>query len=1004
MNTFLMKRVSVGLIIAVLVAALLFFIGGFIGPAAAIDDSVASTANPTVDNTQNPDAVYVEPAVRNASGDVELMLYLDSLSTSELMAADDPIERMQSHSRSIQPEVRFVLEQRSGVEIKSSSWLANSLLISVDLSQQSVDTLASIDGVERIGENAEITALETINKQNTIREPLTHDVGYTYGLEQIDAPTAWEMYDTRGEGVRVAVIDTGIDATHPDIDLFTEDSDDPTYPGGWAEFDRNGVRVEDSTPYDTGQHGTHVSGTVAGGNASGTHIGVAPDAELMHALGIDASDGGTTAQLIASVEWAILNDADVVSLSLGASGAVPSDVTWVRNAKATGVHVVAASGNAGVGTTSSPAVVHDSIAVGASDQNRDIASFSSGDSVDTVSVWGTMAPKGWPDSYVVPTVTAPGVGVTSTVPDNSYSQSSGTSMATPHVSGALALLIAASDEQNLTPTAYERALTDSATKPESAPETQDVRYGHGIINVTAAVERLAAYDGGVHGTVTDTRGEPISGADVKTAAGVRTVTDDSGAYRLNSTSGETIVTATAFGYETQTRSTTVPESGGATENFELEQTVEATVTSDMPRFAESGDSYSGTLQIGNADSYTVSIADDSTVDPEMIDIEFGGITVEPNEQVEFDETISRDLVSVTVDTDESITNETLTLKHLFKGVDNSKTVQTAQTTIKSDLAPAQFDITAFDAPERVAEDGTVPINATVENTGERTDKQPIAYRVVGSETDVSTEVQTVELAPAETEHIQLDIDISTLDSGEYVQSVESEDDSSERPLTVVEKRTISLALDPTEVEAVTETQHTFDLVVSDPFSGISSYDVTVSTNNSNVARIIAAEPDRNSGSGSETVAENGSTVQLERTLDTDPYTSTDEVTIGTVIVESDDVGNATLSITADSELFDLDSNPYTVRMSESSTITVVSSPTGVDVTGDGVVATDTTGDGRLNDINGDGRFTIADVQLFFENRNNDVIQNNVSLFDFSGNGAIGVSDVQVLFEQLQAQN
>ena len=110
--------------------------------------------------------------------------------------------------------------------------------------------------------------------------------------------------------MKVAVLDTGVDADHQDIDLYTEDENDKTYPGGWAEFDSYGNQVEDSKPHDTGTHGTQVSGTVAGGNADGAYIGVAPETNLMHGLVLSGSDGGTFSQIVGGMEWAIENDAD----------------------------------------------------------------------------------------------------------------------------------------------------------------------------------------------------------------------------------------------------------------------------------------------------------------------------------------------------------------------------------------------------------------------------------------------------------------------------------------------------------------------------------------------------------------------------------------------------------------------------------------------------------------------------------------------------------------------
>ena len=304
-----------------------------------------------------------------------------------------------------------------------------------------------------------------------------------------------------------------MNVSHPDLDLRNENPGDPTYPGGWAEFDSSGNRVTGSEPKDYGNHGTHVSGTVAGGNASGTAVGVAPETELMHAAVLtDCSSGdcvGTFSQIISGMEWAVDNDADVISMSLGADGNFEQFIDPVRNAQSQGTFVVASAGNNGEGTSGSPGNVYDSLSVGASDSNEDIDSFSSGEVIDTDQDWGSP-PSDWPDEYVVPDVAAPGVFVESTLPNDNYGTKSGTSMAAPHVSGTAALMISAAGE-DLSPDEIRFALQTTARKPDGWGEPddeRDTRYGFGIIdarNATAVVtEDTVEYNSGsISGTVTN---------------------------------------------------------------------------------------------------------------------------------------------------------------------------------------------------------------------------------------------------------------------------------------------------------------------------------------------------------------------------------------------------------------------------------------------------------------------------------------------------------------------
>nr|WP_249038732.1 S8 family serine peptidase [Haloterrigena salifodinae] len=210
--------------------------------------------------------------------------------------------------------------------------MANAVLLTVDTERVDLETFARFSAVEAVHENFEVSIPEQPSSNSTAfgsttgEEPTptpadatATDPRPTAGLELLNAPAVWDEYGTRGAGVRVAVLDTGIDATHPDLELYTDDPSDPTYPDGWTKFDADGNRIEGSTPYDSGTHGTYVSGTIAGGTASGARIGVAPEAELLHGL-VLRETSGSFAQIVAGMEWALASEADVISMSLGANG------------------------------------------------------------------------------------------------------------------------------------------------------------------------------------------------------------------------------------------------------------------------------------------------------------------------------------------------------------------------------------------------------------------------------------------------------------------------------------------------------------------------------------------------------------------------------------------------------------------------------------------------------------------------------------------------------------
>ena len=229
-----------------------------------------------------------------------------------------------------------------------------------------------------------------------------------WGVGRVNAPAAWSA--GRGRGVKVAVIDTGIDCAHPDLrcDLAA------------------GVNLVDrgSPPMDDNEHGTHVSGTIAGrGNGPKGVFGVAPAATLIPVKVLDADGAGTLSDIVEGIDWATKARVDVINMSLGGPAGSTALRRAVEKALAAGIAVVCAAGNSGPDsdTVGFPAGYPGVIAVAASDYADGVASFSSrGDEIAFI---------------------APGVGITSTVPGGGYKKESGTSMASPHVSGLAALAV-----------------------------------------------------------------------------------------------------------------------------------------------------------------------------------------------------------------------------------------------------------------------------------------------------------------------------------------------------------------------------------------------------------------------------------------------------------------------------------------------------------------------------------------------------------------------------------
>ena len=328
-----------------------------------------------------------------------------------------------------------------------------------------------------------------------------------------------------------------------------------------------------SAPHDSDIHGTHVSGTAVGGDASGTRIGVAPGADLMGGLVLPAGTG-TFAQVLAGMQWSMAPfdiegnpagaPADVVNMSLGAEGHYSEFIEPVRNMYLAGIFPAFAIGNnCAAQSSSSPGNIYEAASVGATDSEDNVAPFSCGEVVERSEF--PDAPADWPDSYVVPDVSAPGVAVSSALPGGGYGELDGTSMATPHVAGTAALLIEADPDISVDE-AVETLAGTSVFDDRHGSERPNARFGWGRIDALAAVTE-ARLTSGVAGTVTDAGSqEPIAGAVVtRLDNGRMTRTDDAGRFELRLPPGTHSLEVSRFGYEVRTITGITVQDGQVTE-------------------------------------------------------------------------------------------------------------------------------------------------------------------------------------------------------------------------------------------------------------------------------------------------------------------------------------------------------------------------------------------------------------------------------------------------------
>jgi major intracellular serine protease len=277
------------------------------------------------------------------------------------------------------------------------------------------------------------------------------------GVEMIQAPDVWD--ESKGQGITIAILDTGCDQSHPELKdriiggrNFTDDDN------GNSEIFR-----------DYNGHGTHVAGTIAASENQMGVVGVAPEASLLIVKVLDKNGSGQYDWIIDGIQYAIEQKVDIISMSLGGPEDVPELFEVIQKAVANNILVVCAAGNEGDGEDSTdelayPGSYNEVISVGAINLEGQLSDFSNSNrEIDVV---------------------APGEEIVSTYPNGKYAKLSGTSMATPHVSGSLALIKAICNQS------FERELTETELYAQLIRRTVPLGYspkleGNGMVYLTA---------------------------------------------------------------------------------------------------------------------------------------------------------------------------------------------------------------------------------------------------------------------------------------------------------------------------------------------------------------------------------------------------------------------------------------------------------------------------------------------------------------------------------------
>jgi hypothetical protein len=422
----------------------------------------------------------------------------------------------------------------------------------------------------------------TITTTNTPRtfEPTGEQIQATYdwGINDTKAPQFWAGFGIKGDGILVASIDSGVQWNHPALVNQYKCASNPTSSVCW--YDPSNTCA--GTVCDNVGHGTHTMGTMVGKDDPNLSyiVGMAPNAQWITCKGCESSSCSSSS-LLACADWILApggstaNRPKIVNNSWGGGGGDSWYLTKVNAWRAAGIFPAFSSGNPGstCGLIGSPSDYQESFASGGYDSARNVYTNSG----RGPSAYGH-------DPYTKPNISGPAVSVISSYPTNSWASMTGTSMASPHTAGTVALLWSCNPSLVGNIDATFQLLQNNTDTPPAGncgvpPDGQgNYTFGYGYLNAlkVGIAGCSTAGVGTLTGTITSS-GSPLANA-VVTVNNTTAITNGSGVYSMNMTAGTYTASATKHGYSTGTASVTITVGYTTTQDFNL-TTVPATTVS-----------------------------------------------------------------------------------------------------------------------------------------------------------------------------------------------------------------------------------------------------------------------------------------------------------------------------------------------------------------------------------------------------------------------------------------